>query len=130
MKCTYTNAPLPSHRPLGLKPIFHWKLGSRWLPNTNEINTKNMKCTWPMPEFCVGTQHNLYSTSLRLGFVSGKTLILGFASGKMQIRWLALAPRYQHVDIPNAKFWRRGYCPMPTPNARNVASQWNIDFTF
>ena len=23
-----------------LKPIFHWKLGLRWPPNANEINTK------------------------------------------------------------------------------------------
>ena len=101
-----------------IKPIFHWKLGWRWLPNAifNEINTKNMKCTWPTPEFCVGTQRNQYSTGLRLGFASGKTQILGFA----------LAPRYQHVCIPNAKFWRRGYCPTPTPNARYFASQWNI----
>ena len=30
-----------------LKPIFHWKLGLRWLQNANEIYTKNMKCTWP-----------------------------------------------------------------------------------
>ena len=32
-----------------LKPIFHWKLGLRWLQNANEINTKNMKCTCPTP---------------------------------------------------------------------------------
>ena len=31
-----------------LKPIFHWKLGLCWLPNANEIKTKNMKCTWPV----------------------------------------------------------------------------------
>ena len=61
-----------------------------WLPNANEINTKNMKCTWPMPEFCIGTQCNLYS--LCLGFAAGKTQILGFASGKTQIREFALAP--------------------------------------
>ena len=113
---------------LYLKPIFHWKLGLRWLPNANEINTKNMKCTCPTPEFCVGTQRNLYSTGLRLGFASGKTQLLDFASGKTQIRGFALAPRYQHVGIPNAKFWRRGYCPTPNPNARNFASQWNIGF--
>ena len=101
-----------------LKPIFYWKLGSRWLPNANEINTKNMKCTWPTPELCVGTQRNLYSIGLRLGFASGKTQILGFVSGKTQIRGFA-----------NAKFWRPGYCPTPTPNARNFASQWNIAFT-
>ena len=28
-----------------LQPIFHWKLGLRWLPNANEINTKYTKCT-------------------------------------------------------------------------------------
>ena len=38
-----------------LKPIFHWKLGLRWLPNANEIDTKNMKCTCPMRlAICVG----------------------------------------------------------------------------
>ena len=36
-----------------LKPIFHWKWGSRWLPNANEIYTKKMKCTWPTQEICV-----------------------------------------------------------------------------
>ena len=63
-----------------LKPIFYWKLVSRWLPNANEINTKNIKCTCPTPEFCVGTRCNLYSTGLRLGLASGKTQILGLAS--------------------------------------------------
>ena len=111
-----------------LKPIFHWKLGSLWLPNANEINTKNMKCTCPMPEFCARTQRNLYSSGLHLGFASGKTQILGFALGKTQIRGFTLAPRYQHVGVPNAKFWLLGYCPTPTPNARNFAPQWNIGF--
>ena len=32
-----------------IKPIFHWKLGLRWLQNADEINTKNMKCTCPTP---------------------------------------------------------------------------------
>ena len=31
--------------------------------------------------FVFGTQHNLYSTDLRLGFVLGVTQILGLASG-------------------------------------------------
>ena len=65
-----------------LKPIFHWKWASHWLPDANEIYTQKMKCTWPMPEFCVRTQRNLYSTGLHLGFASGKTQILGFASDK------------------------------------------------
>ena len=111
-----------------LKPIFHWKWGSRWVPNANEIYTKNMKCTWPTPAFCVGTKRNLYSTGLRLGFASAKTQILGFASAKTQIKGFALAPKYQHVGISNAKIWRRGHCPTPTPDARYFASQWNIGF--
>ena len=37
----------------GLKPIFHWKWGSRWLSNANEIYTKKLKCTWPTQEICV-----------------------------------------------------------------------------
>ena len=81
-----------------------------------------------MPEFCVGTQRNLYSTGLRLGITSSKTQILGFASAKTQIKGFALAPKYQHVGIPNAKFWRRGHCPTPTPDARYFASQWNIGY--
>ena len=41
-----------------LKPIFHWKWGSRWVTNANEIYTKNMKYTWPTPAFCVGANAN------------------------------------------------------------------------
>ena len=77
-----------------------------------------------------GTQLNLYSTGFRLGFASGKTQILGFASGKTRRvkrrKGFTLAPRYQHVGIPNTKFWRRGHCSKPTPNARYFASQRNI----
>ena len=51
-----------------VKPIFHKKTGLRWVPDANEIYTKNMKCTCPTRKFCVGTQCNLYST----GFASGK----------------------------------------------------------
>ena len=36
--------------------------------------TKNMKFTCPTWKFCVGTQRNLYSTGLRLGFASGKNV--------------------------------------------------------
>ena len=99
-----------------LKPIFHWKWSSRWVPNANEIYTKNMKCTWPTPVFCVGTQRNLYSTDWCRGLASGKTQILALGNAKI----------YQHVGISNAKFWRQGHCPTPTPNARYFALQWNI----
>ena len=30
-----------------IKPIFHQKLGSHWVPYVNEIDTNNMKCIWP-----------------------------------------------------------------------------------
>ena len=45
-----------------LKPIFHKKTGLRWVPDANEIYTKNMKCTCSTRKCCVGTQRNLYST--------------------------------------------------------------------
>ena len=103
-----------------VKPIFHWKWGSRWIPNSNEIYTKKKKCTWPTLVFCVWTQHNLYFTDWRRGLASGKTQILALGNAKI----------YQHVGISNPKFWRRGYCPTPTPDARYFASQWIIGLTY
>ena len=88
-----------------------------------------MKCIWPTPAFCVGTQRNLYSTDWRRGLASGKTQILGLASGVTQILALGNAKIYQHVGIANAKFWHRGHCPLPTTDARYFASQWNIGLT-
>ena len=101
-----------------LKPIFHLKTGLRWVPDANEIYTKNMKCTCPSPAFCVGTQRNLYSTGWRRGLASGKTQILALGNAKI----------YQHVGISNAKFWCRGHCPTPAPDARYFAFWWNIGF--
>ena len=99
---------------LTFKPIFHWKLCSRWLPNANEINTKNMKCTWPTPEFCVGTQCNKYSTGLRLGFLSGKTQILGFASAcvgsKIPTCWYPQHKILTLWALPNANSRRQVFC--------------------
>ena len=88
---------------LSLKPIFHWKWGPRWVPNANETYTKDMKCTWPTPAFCVGTQRNLYSTGWRRGLASGKTQILALGNAKI----------YQHVGSSNAKFWRLAMPPTP-----------------
>ena len=111
-----------------LKPIFHQKLGSRWLPNANEIYTKNMKCTWPTRKLCVGYPLHLYSTDWRRGLASGLTQILGWASGFGVGKHKFSHFRYQHVGIPNAKFWRRGHCPTPAPDARYFAFWWNIGF--
>ena len=74
---------LSSVVPRGVKPIFHSKLGSRWLPIANEISTNNMKCTWPMQT--LGTQRNLYSIGSRWRFVLGVTQILCFALEVTQI---------------------------------------------
>ena len=104
----------------GLKPIFHLKTGLRWVPDANEIYTKNMKCTCPTPAFCVGTQRNLYSTGWRRGIVSGKTQISALGNAKI----------YQYVGISNAKFWGQGHCPTPAPDARYFAFWWNIGLTF
>ena len=38
----------------GLKPIFHWKWGSRWLPNTNEIYTKKRTVHGQCQNFALG----------------------------------------------------------------------------
>ena len=86
-----------------LKPIFHWKLGLRLVPNANEINTKNMKCTWPTQDFCVGDPTQPIFHWLALGLC-----VRANANFKFCVRGkgFALAPRYQHVlasgVLPNA----------------------------
>ena len=82
-----------------------------------KLTPKKVKCTWPTLKFCVGTQCNLYSTGLRLGFASGKTQLLGFAKDSNMLVYFALG---------DAKVWRWGSKPTPGPNANNFASQWNI----
>ena len=69
-----------------LKPIFHRKLGLRWLQNAKKINTKDMKCTCPTPAPTPEAQRHLYSTDWRRGLASGLTQILGLAWGVW--RWV------------------------------------------
>ena len=59
-----------------LKPIFHCKLSSRWVPNANEMSTNNMKCTWPTQNFSIGS---------RWGFALGVTQILAFLHTNMLV---------------------------------------------
>ena len=87
-----------------------------------------MKCTCPTPAPLQKAQRHLYSTDWCRGLASGVRQILSLASGVTQILALGNAKTYQHVGISNAKFWRRGHCPTPTPDARYFASQWNIGF--
>ena len=69
-----------------LKPIFHCKLGSCWVTNTNEMSTNNMRYAHGQCEnFELGTQRNLYSIGSLWGFALGVTQILCFALGVTQI---------------------------------------------
>ena len=83
--------------------------------------TKLTWTTWNVhaqrENFALVTQRHLYSTDWRRGLASGVTQILGFG----------VVFRYQHVGIPNAKFWRWGSKPTPGPNANVFASQWNMN---
>ena len=87
-----------------LKPIFHWKIGLRWLTNANEINTKHINVRGQRESFAFGTQRNLYSTDSCWGFALGDT--------QCKIYMLV------YFALGNAK----------VPNANCFASQWNIGF--
>ena len=96
-----------------LKPIFHLKTGLGWVPDAND--TKDMKCTCPTQKFCVGTQCNLYSTGLRLGFASGKSQPLGFASGKNAKNWRHLTQKIPTCWDPQRKSLASGLLPNANP---------------
>ena len=74
-----------------VKPICHWKLCSRWLPNASESDTNNMKSTWPTQEFCIGDPTRPVqgviptSTCLRWGLGLGETQILAFLDTSMLV---------------------------------------------
>ena len=97
--------------------------------DANEIDINNMKCTCPTRNFCVWDPTPPIFHRLASVVGVGVTQILGLASGVTQILALGNAKIYQYVGISYAKFWRRGHCPTPTPDARYFASQWNIVFT-
>ena len=98
-------------------------------PNANEIDTKTVECTWPTPEFCVGTQRNLYSIGLCLGFASGKTQLLGFTLGKTQN---IMSPNARDTNmlvffaLGNAKVVSFVLADAKVPNTSSFAPQWNI----
>ena len=100
-----SNLPISSDSKLhaSLKPIFHRKLRSSWLPNTNEIDTNNMKCTCPLQTQPLHTQRELYSTArvgahfgcagVHVGCAGGRVGCAGVCAGSMRLF------RYQHVGI-------------------------------
>ena len=120
----------------GLKPIFHRKLGLRWLQNAKEINTKNMKCTCLTPAPMPGTQRHLYSTGnwVCVCYPTRRNL------HKKNEMYMADARNWRQLtqNIPTCwyilrwitqKYWRQVYCPTPTPDARYFAFWWNIGFS-
>ena len=98
-----------------LKPIFHWILSLHWLTNGNEMDTNNMKSTWPTPAPRVGDPMRPIFHLLALVFMLGVTQILVFLDTNMLVS-------------PNTKLWRWGSKPMRGPNANGFASQWNISY--
>ena len=91
---------------LTLKPIFHWKLGSRWVTNANEMNTYNMKSTWPTPALCVGDPTQPIFHLLALVFLDTNMLV-----------------------YPTQNSCIGGIAQRESPNAREFALQWNIGFS-
>ena len=120
-----------------VKPIFHWKTSLRWVPDANEIDINNMKCTCPTRKFCIGdpTPPIFHWLASGVGVGGNANFRFGVGGYPMQpiFHWLALGgfalgdskicvtwrKRYQHVGIfalGDAK----------VPNANSFASQWNI----
>ena len=64
-----------------LKPIFHWKLSSCWLTNANEMDTNNMKSTWPTPAPRIGDPMPHIFHLLTLGVGIGGNTNFSFALG-------------------------------------------------
>ena len=88
---------------IGFKPIFHWKLGLRWLPNANEINTK---------------KHAMYmANAKKLCLVPNTT-------------YIPLTRVGVFIGLPNAKDTNMlvsfALGDAKVPNANGCASQWNI----
>ena len=91
------------------------------LPNANEMDTKNMKCTWPTRDQTPRTQRKLYSTGWRWGLASGITQILALGNAKI----------YQHVGIlalGDAEVLSFALGDAKVPHARYFAFWWNIGF--
>ena len=81
-----------------------------------------MKCTCSKLKYCVGTQRNLYITSLRLGFALGKKQLLGFASGKKTKN----IPTRGILALGDAEVLSFALGDAKVPEARYFAFWWNI----
>ena len=104
------------------QPIFHCKLGSRWVTKANEMGINNMKYTWPMREFCIADPTRPIFHLFALG-----VCVRGNVNFSLRIGGNANSSvfKYQHVGIPNAKLSLWEYCPMRRPNVSVFALQGN-----
>ena len=95
-----------------------------------------MKCAWSKRKFCIGDPTQPIFYWLALGFCVGGNTSLMFCVGSNENFMFRIGGnenfrvfRYQHVGKGNAKSSRWGCYSMPDPNAKGLASQWNIGFT-
>ena len=65
------------------------------------------------------------ATYIPLACVRGNTHFMFCAGGKANFSVFI----YQHVGIGNTKSWCWGCYPTPAPDAKGMASQWNIGLT-
>ena len=69
---------------VNVNSIFHQILRSRWVPNANEIDTNNMKCTCPTQTQLYRIKRKPYSTGSRCGSC---WVLYRFALGIIDSRW-------------------------------------------
>ena len=104
-----------------LKPIFHCKIGSLWVPNANEMSTNKNEMYMPNAKILRWGPNATYIPLvcvMRWGNANFTFRVGGNANFSVF--------GYQHVGIPNAKLWRWGSKPTPGPNANGFVLQWNI----
>ena len=88
-----------------------------WLPNANEINTNNIKCTCPIPSPRIGDPtppiFHLLVLGVGIGVDTNFSVRVG---GNANFSVFG----YQHVGISNMKLWR-WHWPTQGPNANGFA---------
>ena len=113
---------------LSLKPIFHLKMGLRWVPDANEIYTNHMKCTCPTQR---PNARDPMQPIFHWGFASGQTQIYLFLHrDKHKFNFLRFFI-YQHVGIlalGDAKVLSFALGDAKLPDASSFAIWWNIGF--
>ena len=63
-------------------PILHWKWGSRWPPNANEMYTKEKKFTWPTQKIA---SPNARDTNMLVFLALANAKVLSFALGDAKV---------------------------------------------